>query len=174
MARRHQSGLWISARPLCDHSLSRSLCRYPRTPKKLEEVTQPSWTKALWASENYEKSKLLEVFGKRMAQPRTKHVESDVEFGYVNVSFSSMKVSRKGESVVLTALEFKTLKYFAQNPQRVISRDELLNEVWRYENYPCTRSVDNHMLKLRQELETNPSRPIHFRTVHGSGYKFTP
>jgi len=50
----------------------------------------------------------------------------------------------------------------------------LLNEVWGYENYPCTRTVDNHILRLRQKLERDPSRPIHFRTVHGVGYKFLP
>ena len=85
-----------------------------------------------------------------------------------------VRKGRKGEPVMLTALEFKTLKYLAQNARRVISRDELLNEVWGYENYPCTRTVDNHILRLRQKLEKNPSRPVHFRTVHGAGYKFLP
>ena len=85
-----------------------------------------------------------------------------------------MEALRKGEPFVLTAMEFKTLKYFIQNARRVISRDELLNEVWGYENYPCTRTVDNHILKLRQKLERNPSRPVHFRTMHGAGYKFLP
>jgi len=60
------------------------------------------------------------------------------------------------------------------NARRVISRDELLNEVWGYENYPCTRTVDNHIMRLRHKLEQIPSRPAHFRTVHGTGYKFTP
>jgi DNA-binding response OmpR family regulator len=72
----------------------------------------------------------------------------------------------------LTAQEFKTLKFLLQNPERVISRDELLNEVWGYQNYPSTRTVDNHILKLRQKLETDPANPVHFRTVHGMGYKF--
>jgi len=57
-----------------------------------------------------------------------------------------------------------------QNPERVISRDELLNEVWGYQNYPSTRTVDNHILKLRQKLERDPANPVHFRTVHGVGY----
>ena len=61
-----------------------------------------------------------------------------------------------------------------RNTQRVISRDELLNEVWGYQNYPCTRTVDNHMLKLRQKLESDPSYPLHFLTVYGRGYKFLP
>ena len=74
--------------------------------------------------------------------------------------------------VVLTAQEFKTFQFLVQNADRVISRDELLNEVWGYQNYPSTRTVDNHILKLRQKLEKDPSSPIHFRTVHGMGYKF--
>jgi DNA-binding response OmpR family regulator len=100
--------------------------------------------------------------------------ESELVFGDVRVSFSSMDASRKGEPVKLTRLEFKTLKYLAQNPGRVIARDELLNQVWGYKNYPCTRTVDNHILRLRQKLERDACRPFHFRTVHGVGYKFLP
>jgi DNA-binding response OmpR family regulator len=118
--------------------------------------------------------KLVEFFSKATPPAKTKSTESDFVFGGVKVSFASMEASRKGEPVMLTALEFKTLKYLVQNARRVISRDELLNEVWGYENYPCTRTVDNHMLKLRQKLERDPSRPVHFRTVHGAGYKFLP
>jgi DNA-binding winged helix-turn-helix (wHTH) protein len=119
-------------------------------------------------------SKLVEFFSKAVTQFKTKNSESDFVFGDIKVSFSSMEACRKGEAVTLTALEFKTLKYLVQNARRVISRDELLNEVWGYENYPCTRTVDNLILRLRQKLERNPSRPIHFRTVHGVGYKFLP
>lgn len=124
--------------------------------------------------ETSETSEFLECFGKPMAPFKADGVESEIVFGDVKVSFSSMEASRRGESVMLTALEFKTLKYLVQNARRVISRDELLNEVWGYENYPCTRTVDNHILRLRQKLEINPSRPVHFRTVHGAGYKFLP
>jgi len=69
-------------------------------------------------------------------------------------------------------MEFKLLRFLVQNAGRVISRDELLNEVWGYDNYPCTRTVDNHILRLRQKLELDPARPVHFHTVHGVGYKF--
>jgi DNA-binding response OmpR family regulator len=109
-----------------------------------------------------------------MAEFKGNCTEGDLVFGDVKVSFSSLEASRKDEPVVLTSLEFKTLKYLSQNARRVISRDELLNEVWGYENYPCTRTVDNHILRLRQKLESDPSRPVHFRTVHGAGYKFLP
>jgi Transcriptional regulatory protein, C terminal len=119
-------------------------------------------------------SDLVELFGKAVTQCKVNSTESDLVLGDVGVNFSSMEASRKGEPVKLTALEFKTLKYLAQNTRRVISRDELLNEVWGYKNYPRTRTVDNQILRLRQELEKDPSRPIHFRTVHGAGYKFLP
>ena len=93
-------------------------------------------------------------------------------FGGVSADFTKMEVLREGETVSLTAQEFKTLKFLLQNAERVISRDELLNEVWGYQNYPSTRTVDNHILKLRQKLEKDPGNPVHFRTVHGMGYKF--
>jgi DNA-binding response OmpR family regulator len=95
-------------------------------------------------------------------------------FGDVTVNFSAMEAVRNGELVVFTTGEFKTLKYLIQNAGRVISREELLNDVWGYENYPCTRTVDNRILRLRQKLELDPARPVHFRTVHGTGYKFLP
>ena len=81
-------------------------------------------------------------------------------------------ITRSGERLTLTTMEFKLLRFLVQNAGRVISRDELLNEVWGYDNYPCTRTVDNHILRLRQKLELDPARPVHFHTVHGVGYKF--
>jgi len=96
------------------------------------------------------------------------------EFGGVKGCFSTMEIHRNGRPVILTFKEFKTLEYLIKNPRRVISRDELLNEVWGYWNYPCTRTVDNHILKLRKKLEAEPGNPKHFHTVHSSGYKFLP
>ena len=95
-------------------------------------------------------------------------------FDGISVDFTRMEVTRDGQAIALTAQEFKTLKFMLQNAERVISRDELLNEVWGYQNYPSTRTVDNHILKLRQKLEKDPTNPVHFRTVHGMGYKFVP
>jgi DNA-binding response OmpR family regulator len=96
------------------------------------------------------------------------------EFGEVRVCFSTMEIHHNGRPVTLTCKEFKTLAYLIKNRGRVISRDELLNIVWGYENYPCTRTVDNHILKLRKKLETDPAHPKHFHTVHSYGYKFLP
>lgn len=124
--------------------------------------------------ETSKSANLLELFGQAMDRFNTAERDSAFVFGEVIVNFSSVEVCRKGQPVVLTALEFKALKYFIQNARRAISRDELLNHVWGYENYPYTRTVDNHILRLRQNLESDPSRPVHFRTVHGTGYKFLP
>jgi DNA-binding response OmpR family regulator len=96
------------------------------------------------------------------------------EFGGVRGCFSAMEIHRNGRLVSLTCKEFKTLAYLIKNPRRVISRDELLNEVWGYANYPCTRTVDNHIFQLRKKLEAAPGNPKHFHTVHSSGYKFLP
>lgn len=95
-------------------------------------------------------------------------------FGGVTVNFTSMEAARAGEAVTLTTQEFKLLKFFSRFPGRVLSRDELLNQVWGYENYPTTRTVDNHVLRLRQKLEADPANPRHFLTIHGAGYKFVP
>ena len=109
-----------------------------------------------------------------MRRSRLKTSSDLFRFDDVIVSFSKMEVTRLGEPVTFTALEFKTLKFMLENAERVLSRDELLNKVWGYHNYPTTRTVDNHILKLRQKLERDPSSPVHFLTLHGAGYKFVP
>jgi len=95
-----------------------------------------------------------------------------ISFDGISINFAKMEVVRDGHLIEFTAREFNALKFLVQNPERVISRDELLSEVWGYQNYPSTRTVDNHILKLRQKLERDPTNPVHFRTVHGVGYKF--
>jgi len=95
-------------------------------------------------------------------------------FEDVMVDFSKTEITRGGEKITVTAKEFKTLKFLTKNAERTISRDELLDKVWGYQDYPCTRTVDNHMLRLRQKLESDPSQPSHLLTVHGLGYKFVP
>src|SRR3984885_12000490 len=87
-----------------------------------------------------------------------------VSFDGISIDFKKIEVHRDGKVVVLTAQEFKTLKFLVENADRVIGRDELLNDVWGYQNYPSTRTVDNHILKLRQKLERDPASPVHFRT----------
>ncbi len=95
-------------------------------------------------------------------------------FDEVRIDFTGMVATRGSKSLILTAQEFKLLKYFTSSPSRVISREELLNDVWGYQNYPTTRTVDNHVLRLRQKFEPDPANPRYFLTIHGSGYKFVP
>jgi DNA-binding response OmpR family regulator len=97
-----------------------------------------------------------------------------ISFGDVQVDFARMQATKSGKRVILTAHEFKLLRFFLDNPERVLSREELLNEVWGYNSYPSTRTVDNQILKLRQKLEETPANPVHFCTVHGAGYRFVP
>src|ERR1700686_5238522 len=87
-------------------------------------------------------------------------------FADVIVDFSRTEITRAGEKIIVTPKEFKTLEFLTKNAQRVISRDELLDKVWGYKNYPNTRTGDTHMLKLRQKQTSDPSRPSHFLTVH--------
>src|SRR6202050_2773609 len=93
-------------------------------------------------------------------------------FDNISVDLKKMQVLRDGELVVLTAQEFKIMQFLVQNLDLVISGDELLKEVWGYKHYPSTRTVDNHIFRLRQKLERDIAKPVHFRTVHGMGYKF--
>jgi DNA-binding response OmpR family regulator len=95
-------------------------------------------------------------------------------FGACTVDFARMIATRGGEEVPLTSLEFKLLKFFTANAERVLTREALLNDVWGYNSYPTTRTVDNLILKLRQKLEVDPANPVHLLTVHGAGYKFVP
>jgi two-component system, OmpR family, alkaline phosphatase synthesis response regulator PhoP len=95
-------------------------------------------------------------------------------FAECEVDFKKMTVTRRGVPVTLTSHELRLLKFFTENAERVLSRDELLNEVWGYNCYPTTRTVDNQILKLRQKLEPDPANPAHFLTIYGAGYKFVP
>lgn len=95
-------------------------------------------------------------------------------FADCNVDFKKMTVRRNGKPVILTAHEFKLLKFLTENAERVLTRDVLLNEVWGYSHYPTTRTVDNQILKLRQKLELDPANPKHLLTIYGAGYKFIP
>ncbi len=102
----------------------------------------------------------------RRTQKPTKNTR--VAFGNITADFSGMEVFKDGSLIVLTAHEIKLLQYFVEHAERVITREELLNDVWNYTSYPTTRTVDNHIMKLRQKLEADPARPVYFRTIHGS------
>jgi two-component system alkaline phosphatase synthesis response regulator PhoP len=93
-------------------------------------------------------------------------------FGDVEVNLRSCQVSRKGRAVEFSSKEFDLLKYFLVHPGEALTRDRLLEEVWGYDKFPTTRTVDAHLVRLRQKLEAKPEDPRFFLTVHGTGYKF--
>jgi DNA-binding response OmpR family regulator len=101
-------------------------------------------------------------------------IVSQVVFDGIVVDFGKVDLTRNGTAVALTAHEFKTLQFFVENPDRVITRAELLKRVCGYgDGYTTNRSIDNHIMKLRHKLENDPSCPTHFRTVPRLGYRFT-
>ena len=92
----------------------------------------------------------------------------------VEVDVDRRNTTRKGQDVKLTPAEYNLLLYFMHNPDRALTRDVILNSVWGYESYPNSRTVDAHVVRLRQKLEPDPNIPRHFVTVHGVGYRFLP
>ena len=107
----------------------------------------------------------------RRASPDARKI---AHFAEVEVDFDRRLVRRKGEEIKLTPAEYNLLSYFLHNPDRPLTRDMILNSVWGYEFFPNTRTVDAHVVKLRQKLEPDPNTPRHLLTVHGVGYRFVP
>ena len=93
-------------------------------------------------------------------------------FGDVAVNLRTCQVTRDGKPVEFSAKEFDLLKYFLCHPGEALSRDRLLEKVWGYNSFPTTRTVDAHIVHLRQKLELKPEEPRFILTVHGVGYKF--
>jgi DNA-binding response OmpR family regulator len=97
-----------------------------------------------------------------------------LRFGTAQVNFGTHEVLVGGRAVQLTQLEMDLLRYFAQNPERVLGRAELLEKVWKLRDYPNARTVDNFIVRLRRCFEADPASPVHFVSVRGSGYRFVP
>jgi two-component system alkaline phosphatase synthesis response regulator PhoP len=93
-------------------------------------------------------------------------------FGQVVVDFKRHEVYKSGQLQELTNREFRLLEYFIQHPGELLTRDRLLDEIWGYEVYPTTRTVDNHILRLRKHIEPDPENPRYIKTVRGAGYLF--
>ena len=107
----------------------------------------------------------------RRAQKPSRMLPDEIRFGDVVVDFGQFETTKKGRRVELTRKEYGILRLLAATPGDVVSREELLNEVWGYESYPTTRTVDTHMASIRSKLEANPAAPRHLVTMHGVGYK---
>lgn len=95
-----------------------------------------------------------------------------VQFDDVLIDFKAYRAERNSEPLELSAREYRLLRYLVAKRGTVVTRDELLDEVWGYNSYPSTRTVDNHIARLRQKIEQNVNSPRHILTVHGVGYKF--
>ena len=97
-----------------------------------------------------------------------------LKLGDAVIDFETHGVTVRGESVHLTKLELDLLRYFADNPGRVLSREELQRQVWKLDDYPNHRMVDNFIMRLRRHFEPDPREPVLFLSVRGAGYKFVP
>jgi DNA-binding response OmpR family regulator len=97
-----------------------------------------------------------------------------ISFAEVQVDIERRSITQRGADVKLTPAEYNLLLFFLHNADRALTRDVILNSVWGYESYPNTRTVDAHVVRLRQKLEPDPGLPRHFLTVHGVGYRFLP
>ncbi|MCI0549228.1 MAG: response regulator transcription factor [Candidatus Rokubacteria bacterium] len=106
----------------------------------------------------------------RRPGPRQKFEE--FAFADVRIRLRGREVVKGGRELRLTRKEFDLLRYLVEHAGEVITRDRLLDEVWGYDQFPTTRTVDTHVLRLRQKLEADPERPEHIQTVHGQGYRF--
>ncbi len=95
-----------------------------------------------------------------------------VQLGSIKIDFGHYKVIRKNDDIDLTSLEVDVLRYLIGQGGKVVSRDNLLDKIWGYEKYPTTRTIDNHILKLRKKIEIDPNHPRHILTVYGGGYRF--
>lgn len=97
-----------------------------------------------------------------------------LQFGTFEIDFEKMMAGKNGKPIKLTAREFELLRFFADHPNEVVTRDQLLDEVWGYDSFPTTRTIDTFVLNLRKKIEDDPSKPKHLLTVHKMGYRFVP
>jgi two-component system alkaline phosphatase synthesis response regulator PhoP len=115
----------------------------------------------------------VEALLRRMRKESLIHV-LHYEFGNIQVDFEKAEVLKRGEPINLAGKELQLLRYLIEHRGKVLSRDELLQEVWEYQQDVSSRTVDVHVAWLRQKLETHPQSPKHILTVRGSGYRFAP
>jgi len=108
-----------------------------------------------------------------LRRPGPRHKVEEFAFGDARVRPRGRQAFRAGREVGLTRKEFELLVYLLEHRGEVVTRERLLDEVWGYERFPTTRTVDTHILRLRRKFEADPDRPAFILTVHGQGYKFT-
>jgi two-component system alkaline phosphatase synthesis response regulator PhoP len=109
---------------------------------------------------------------RRAGTPKETPSADLVRIGDIEIDFKLHQARRGKVRIEFTAREFDLLRYFVQHTGQVVTREQILNEVWGYEEFPTTRTIDNFVAKLRQKIERAPHAPEHILTIHGSGYKF--
>ncbi len=115
---------------------------------------------------------LLDRHAQRAALPNEPRGITKFEFGNIKIDFETHQVIVGEESLRLTFIELKLMRCFAENEGIVLSRDKLLDNVWGISTSPTTRTVDNFVMRLRKYFERDPSKPRHFLSVRGAGYRF--
>jgi len=108
---------------------------------------------------------------RRVQKSKAGNLPEELRFGKVFVDFRKFEAQKAGKAINMSRKEFGVLRLLAARAGEVITREELLDEVWGYDQYPTTRTVDNHIALLRNKLEDDPANPKHLITVHGVGYK---
>lgn len=108
----------------------------------------------------------------RRSAPEDKIDQDSFSFGSVHIDFKRQEATKNGLTIKLSVKEFEILRFFIDHEQEVVQRDLLLNEVWGYDIFPTTRTVDTFILNLRKKIEDDPAHPRHLITIHGAGYKF--
>jgi len=108
----------------------------------------------------------------RRAEREEKAVPQIYSFDDIEIDFACFKVRRKGKELDFTSIEMEILKYLIAHHGEVVTRDDLLDKIWGYESYPTTRTIDNHILKLRKKIEGDPAHPRYILSVYGGGYRF--
>ena len=98
--------------------------------------------------------------------------QDSYSFGSVHIDFKKQEATKNNVPIKLSVKEFEILHFFIEHEREVVHRDILLNEVWGYDFFPTTRTVDTFILNLRKKIEDNPAHPKHLITIHGAGYKF--
>jgi len=99
-------------------------------------------------------------------------IERAIEVGRLSIDPSSYRVTRAGKTLTLSTMEFRLIYYLAARPNRVFTRDQLLDAVWGTDRFVTPRSVDVYIRRLREKIEMDPENPIHLKTVRGAGYLF--
>jgi len=107
-----------------------------------------------------------------LRRPGPRQKSEEAAFGDVRLHLRGRQAFRAGKEIKLTRKEFDLLRYLVEHRGEVLTRDRLLDEVWGYEQFPTTRTVDTHILRLRQKFEADPEHPAYILTAHGQGYRF--